>query len=116
EKTPAAVILTTGKRRVVDLEGHADGGLVHRQCGQRFDIRRIADRVGYAQILDAADCDYVAGLRGIHFAPLQAHEAEHLQDFSVALPALAIDDRDRHVRLHRAALHAAHADHADVGV
>src|SRR5690348_2237810 len=114
EELAAREILVAGERRTVDLEGHADGRLVHGQRGQRFHRRRIADRVGNAQALDARDRDDVAGLRLRYFAALQAHEAHDLQHLAVAALAFVVDDRDRHVGAHRAALHAADADYADV--
>src|SRR6185437_5732386 len=114
EELAARELLVAGEWRTVDLEGHADGRLIHGQGGQRFHRRRIADGVGNAEILDTGNRDDVARLRIRHFAALQPHEAHHLQDLAVAALALVVDDRDRHVGAHLAALYAADADHADV--
>ena len=60
------------------------------------------------------DGDDVAGLALVDLDALQAHEAEHLQHLAgPGASAFAVDHRDRHVLLQRAALDAADADHAD---
>ena len=67
-----------GERRLVDLEGHADGRLVHLQRRQPFGLIAVAERVGDAQVLDAAEGDDVAGRRVLDALALQAHEAVQL--------------------------------------
>jgi len=109
-------VLVAGERRVVDLEGHRDGRLVHGQRRQRFRGVQRADRVGDGQLGDAGDGDDVAGFRALLVDALKAEEAEHLKHLALALLAFAVDDRDRHVLLQRAALDAADADDADEAV
>ena len=104
------------ERRIVHLERHADGGLVHGHDRQTFGGIDRADRIGNAQALDAGNRDDVAGFGFGHFAAFQAHEAEHLQHATLALLAFAVDDRHRHVGAHLAAFDAADTDQADVGV
>ena len=75
QELAAAAILHAGERRVVHLEGHADGRLVdgeHRQLLGRVDR---AHGVGDAQVLDAADGDDVAGVGFVDFQALEAEEA-----------------------------------------
>ncbi len=74
-----------------------------------------ADRVGNAQGFDTGNRYDVAGFGFRNLLAFQAHETKHLEHAAIALLAIAIDDRDRHVRAHLAALDAADADQADVG-
>ena len=114
QELAAAAVLHAGERRIVDLERHADGRLVHREHRQL--LRRVgrADRVGDAQVLDAADGDDVARIGLVDFQALQAQEAHHLHDLAAADLAFAVDDRDLRVALDLAALDAADADDAHV--
>ena len=50
------------KRGIVDLEGHVDGRLVDGQRRQPFNLRRIAQGLGNANVGDAGNADDVAGL------------------------------------------------------
>ena len=113
EELATAELLVTGERRVVHLEGHADGRLVHGQGGQGFRRIERADGVGDGQVRDAGDGDDIAGLGFLGLQALQAHEAEHLQDLALALLAFTVDHADRHVAADLAALDAADADQAD---
>ena len=114
QELAAAVFLDSGERRIVDLEGHADGRFIDVQDRQLLGRIRRADRVGDAQALDTVDGDDVAGLGLGDFAPLKAHEAEHLQHLGIAFLAVLVDHGHRHVGAHLAALDAANADQADI--
>ena len=116
DELAAALVLVAGERRIVDLEGHADGRLVDGQRLQRLGRVELAHRVGNAEAFHAGNRDDVAGFGLGHLAPLQAHEAEHLQHFAGALLAVAIHHRNLLVGLDLAALDAADADQADVAV
>ena len=104
-----------GEGRIVHPEGHADRGFVDSQGGQGFRCAAVAQGIGNLQVLDAGDGDDVAGLRGFDLDALQAVETQDLQYPRVALAAVAVDHADLLIGLHAAALHAADADHADVG-
>ena len=113
QKLAAGQILVAGERRVVDLEGHRDGGLVHGQRRQRFRGINRTHGVGNGQLLDAGNRDDVAGLGAVLLDAFQTHEAQHLQYLALTLLAFAIDHGDRHVLLQGAALDATDADDAD---
>ncbi len=112
--TGQELAVVAGERRIVDLEGHVDGRLVDRQRRQPFDFRRIAQRLGNADVGDTGNADDVAGLGRFHFIAVQALEAQHLHHLAAALLALAVDDGDRLARLDPAAVDPADADQADV--
>jgi hypothetical protein len=116
QEAAAAHVLLARERGVVHLEGHADGGLVDAQHRQLLGRVGRAQGLGDAQALDPGDADDVAGVRDRHLGTFEAHETQHLQNPTLALVAIAVDHRDGGVGLHRAALDAAHADDADVGV
>ena len=105
---------TPGKRRIVDLEGHRDGRLVHDQRGQAFEMVGMADRVGNVERIDAGEHDDVpgAGLIGLH--ALKAVEAEHLEHLALAALAVGADDADQLVLRQGAAADASEADHAGI--
>ena len=106
--------LLTGQRRIVDLESHADGGLVDGQARQGLDLFRIAKCVGDAYAVDARDGDDVTGTSLGHFDPLQPSETQYLQDAGIVRLVQFVDTHDRHVGAHRAAVDAADADGADI--
>ena len=112
----AAVVLVASERRVVDLKRHADGWLVHHQHRQLLGRFRRTDGVGNAKAFNAGNRDDVARFSGRHLAALKAHEAEHLQYLAATLLAFAIQDYDRHVGAHAAALDTANPDQTDVAV
>ncbi len=78
--TREVLAFTTGEWRGVDLEGHADGRLVHHQRRQRLRHGRVAERVRNGGNFDAGKRDDVTRAGGIDFHAIQAMEAEHLRD------------------------------------
>src|SRR5690606_13234637 len=105
-----------GERRLVDLEGHRDRGLVDLELRQSLGLTARAGRIRDAEVLDAAEHVDVAGSRGIDRPSLETFEAVELAELRVLDAAVAAHQRDRRVRLHDAARDAADAEHADIGV
>ncbi len=106
--------LAPAERRVVDLEGHADGRLIDQQCRQRLNRVRIADGIGDLQPIDAGEGNNVAGFRHVQFDSLEPVEGENLQH--AAAPQRAIGAGNRHLRVAQqaAAADPRDADDADV--
>ncbi len=84
------------------------------RLGSGSDVRRIAQGVRDLGLGDAGEGHDVAGAGRLDFDARQAVKAQNLRDPLGALLAFAIDDRDGHAALDRAALDAADADGADV--
>ena len=104
------------ERRLVDLERHRDRGLVDLQRLQALALAARANGIGDLQIFDAAEDDDVAGARFGDRRAREALEAVELHELRVALRAVALHERHRHVALHDAAADAADTHEADVRV
>src|SRR5439155_22685142 len=81
--------LAARKRRRVDPEGHAHGGLFDLDPGQGVGGLRIRERVADRHLLEPGQEHYVARARARHRNAIQAPIDEHLRDFDPPLVAVA---------------------------
>ena len=106
----------TGEGRVVDLEGHGHGRLVHGQGRQCLDHIRITQGIGDVQLVQTGDADDVAGFGSIHFDTIQTVVTHDFQYTTAAHLGVAVDDLDLSVGLDAATGYATHTDNAGVAV
>ena len=106
--------LAAGEGGVVDLEGHADSGLVNRQGGHGLHQRGIAQGVGNIQALDAGNADDIARLGELDIEPLQPQVAHDLQHTALAGGARRIHHHHLGVGRELAAGNTANADYTHV--
>ncbi len=102
------------ERRVIDLKGHAHGGLVNGQGHHGFDFVGVTQGVGDAEFVDAGDADDVTRVGFLRIYALQAVIAHYLQHLALALVALVVNDHNLLVGRKAAAVDTAYADDAHI--
>ncbi len=111
------VAFGAGERRIVDAERHGQRRRIDRLRRQRLGHFRRAQRVRDEGFRQAGDGDDVAGEAFLDRRPLQAAEGQHLGDAALFDQfAVAVEDFDRLVGLHRAGRDAAGDDAAEIGI
>ncbi len=108
------VAFLAGERRVVDVEHHRDGGLVHGDRGERLHVVGVAQRVADAQFLDARDDGDIAAHHFFGGDAVEAFVAEELlgRDHERLL-AVRVGERVALADAERAALDATDGDTAE---
>ena len=104
------------ERRVVDGEQHAHRGLVHVDGRQRLGVLVVGHGVANLEVVDAHQCDDVAGLHRLLGAFLaQALKGVKLLDGRFGHGAVAFYERDVLSGLQCAAFQSTHSDTTHVG-
>ena len=108
--------LFAGERGVVDHERHRQRRLVDRNEGERVGLVDVADRLADVEVLDAAQCDYIADRAPVRLDAAQPLELIELDDLFVRDRTVGVAQRRQLTAAYRAADDLAYAYPADVVV
>ena len=110
--------VASGKRGVIDREGHLDGRRADLDKRQRLHTVGVADRLADRDVLDAGNTDDVADRGGFGCDALKSVNLIDIDDLSLigVLVAVIIGDHDLLILPDGAALNASDRDASDIFV